>query len=134
MTVHTLHNKTTAAINRPTVARILLGLEGVAVLVGAILLYREFTDFGWVFFVALLFVPDAAMLPYLLNKQAGMLGYNAAHTYLAPLVFMGVSLLLGWGWGLAAGLVWLAHIGMDRAVGYGLKYSTAFKDTHLDRV
>ena len=31
-------------------------------------------------------------------------------------------------------LIWLAHIGIDRALGYGLKYPTAFKDTHLQRV
>ncbi|KKB35215.1 hypothetical protein QY97_01956 [Bacillus thermotolerans] len=35
---------------------------------------------------------------------------------------------------LAVGLIWSAHIGMDRAIGYGLKYSTHFKDTHLNRV
>ena len=32
------------------------------------------------------------------------------------------------------GLIWLAHIGMDRAIGYGLKYPTNHKDTHLQRV
>jgi hypothetical protein len=26
------------------------------------------------------------------------------------------------------------HIGMDRALGFGLKYETDFKDTHLGRV
>ena len=31
-------------------------------------------------------------------------------------------------------LIWLAHIGMDRLLGYGLKYPSAFKDTHLQRV
>ena len=35
---------------------------------------------------------------------------------------------------LAVGLVWLAHIGIDRALGYGLKYPTHFEDTHLQRV
>lgn len=122
------------ATARPSVARVLLGLEGAAVFVAAILLYRAFSGFGWVFFVGLLLAPDAAMLPYMASKRAGMLGYNLAHTYLTPLALLGLALLWGWGWGLALGLVWLAHIGMDRAVGYGLKYSTAFKDTHLGRV
>ena len=31
-------------------------------------------------------------------------------------------------------LIWLAHIGVDRLLGYGLKYPTGFKDTHLQRV
>jgi hypothetical protein len=34
----------------------------------------------------------------------------------------------------AVALIWFAHIGMDRTVGYGLKYPTSFKDTHLQRV
>jgi hypothetical protein len=35
---------------------------------------------------------------------------------------------------LIAGAVLVAHVGMDRAVGYGLKYPTHFKDTHLQRI
>jgi hypothetical protein len=31
-------------------------------------------------------------------------------------------------------LVWLVHVGADRALGYGLKYPTRFEDTHLQRV
>lgn len=31
-------------------------------------------------------------------------------------------------------LIHLAHIGFDRALGYGLKYGTAFGDTHLCRI
>jgi hypothetical protein len=34
----------------------------------------------------------------------------------------------------AVALIWFAHISMDRTVGYGLKYPTSFKDTHLERV
>lgn len=125
--------RTTETATRPSLARILLGLEGAAAFVAAILLYRQVTDFGWVLFVALLIVPDAAMLPYLINKRAGMLGYNLVHTYVAPLALAGVSLFFGWNLGLALAFIWGAHIGMDRSVGYGLKYSTAFKDTHLGR-
>ncbi|RKQ33951.1 DUF4260 family protein [Oceanobacillus halophilus] len=32
------------------------------------------------------------------------------------------------------GLIWTAHIGMDRMIGFGLKYPTAFKDTHIQRI
>jgi len=31
-------------------------------------------------------------------------------------------------------LIWFAHIGIDRALGYGLKYTSGFKDTHLGRL
>ena len=132
MTAHTPPTEPTAA--RPSFARIMLSLEGATMFVVAILLYRQFTDFGWVLFAALLLAPDLAMLPYLLNKRTGMLGYNLAHTYVTPLVLIGLSLVLGWGLGTALAFIWLAHIGMDRTVGYGLKYSTGFKDTHLGRV
>ena len=132
MTAHTPPTEPTAA--RPSFARIMLSLEGATMFVVAILLYRQFTDFGWVLFAALLLAPDLAMLSYLLNKRAGMLGYNLAHTYVTPLVLVGLSLVLGWGLGTALAFIWLAHIGMDRTVGYGLKYSTGFKDTHLGRV
>jgi hypothetical protein len=132
MTAHTPPTEPTAA--RPSFARIMLSLEGATMFVVAILLYRQFTDFGWVLFAALLLAPDLAMLSYLLNKRAGMLGYNLAHTHVTPLVLIGLSLVLGWGLGTALAFIWLAHIGMDRTVGYGLKYSTGFKDTHLGRV
>jgi hypothetical protein len=29
-------------------------------------------------------------------------------------------------------LIWTAHIGFDRLLGFGLKYSNRFKDTHLN--
>lgn len=34
----------------------------------------------------------------------------------------------------AVALIWLLHIGFDRAIGYGLKYPSSFKETHLGRV
>ncbi|MGH9197581.1 MAG: DUF4260 family protein, partial [Acidimicrobiia bacterium] len=60
--------------------------------------------------------------------------YNLVHSYLAP------AALLGGAWGfrapmlLLAGCVLAAHIGVDRLLGYGLKYPSRFKDTHLQRV
>ena len=35
---------------------------------------------------------------------------------------------------MAGALIWIAHIGFDRALGYGLKYATGFRDTHLGRI
>lgn len=34
----------------------------------------------------------------------------------------------------AIGIIWSAHIGMDRMFGFGLKYSTGFNDNHLNRI
>lgn len=74
------------------------------------------------------------MLGYAANKTIGAALYNLAHTYTAP--FLAFLILWGSGHGSALWLVWIwiAHIGFDRLLGYGLKYETAFKDTHLQKV
>ena len=35
---------------------------------------------------------------------------------------------------ISLGLIWFAHIGFDRMMGFGLKYPTRFGDTHLGRI
>lgn len=117
-----------------TMPAVLLRLEGFIVLAVSIVLYWQFTDAsGWLF-IALLLVPDFAMLPYLINPQWGAISYNIVHSYTLPVTLAIVALLAGWTFGLALALIWTAHISMDRTVGYGLKYSLEFKDTHLGRV
>ncbi|WP_407703060.1 DUF4260 domain-containing protein [Virgibacillus tibetensis] len=108
-------------------------MEGMAVLLISIYFYAV-SDFSWVLFFVLLLAPDLSMLGYLKHNQFGAVIYNVFHTYVFPivLVLVGISLLLPTL--LAIGLIWFAHIGIDRSVGYGLKYPTAFKDTHLQRV
>lgn len=74
------------------------------------------------------------MLGYFVSQTVGAAVYNFAHTYTVPLLLLSVL----WFTNQAAyswlALIWLAHIGMDRMLGFGLKYATAFKDTHLSRV
>jgi hypothetical protein len=121
---------TDLAIARP---RVLLRLEGAAVLALAVAGYRA-SGGSWWLFALLLLAPDLAALGYLAGSRAGAATYNLVHTYVLPLALLGYGL---WGTSplaLSLALIWLAHIGMDRAVGYGLKYATAFKDTHLGRV
>ena len=55
--------------------------------------------------------------------------YNIAHTYVAPAVLVAVTSLGEPQVGLA--LIWVAHIGFDRLLGYGLKYHDGFGHTHL---
>jgi hypothetical protein len=78
------------------------------------------------------------MLGYLYNNKVGALAYNLFHTYTVPVVIIIGSLVFQQyalsGTPLAVGLIWTAHIAMDRMLGYGLKYPTNFKDTHLNRV
>ena len=112
--------------------RLLLRLEGVAALAVAVALYAH-AGFSWPIFALLLLSPDLSMLAYFAGPRAGAAVYNVAHTYAValPLVLAGFFAALP---ALtAAGLILIAHIGLDRALGYGLKYSTAFGDTHLGR-
>lgn len=109
---------------------LLLRAEGLALLAAAAAGYGALGGSWWLF-AGLLLVPDLAMLGYLAGPRAGAAAYNALHTTLGPallgLLAFGIS-STGLG-GLA--LIWAAHIGMDRAAGYGLKYASGFGATHL---
>ncbi len=114
-------------------AILLLRLEGLVVLLLATWLY-SLHGAGWLIFVVLFFVPDLSMLGYLRDPRLGAMTYNVAHTYAVPLLLIGAAVLAGHPALLAAGLIWVAHIGLDRMLGYGLKLPTAFHDTHLGRI
>lgn len=86
---------------------------------------------GWLLFAALFLVPDVSMVGYLKDSRLGAVTYNAAHTYLGPAVLGAAA---WWGGIPAAGhvaVVWSAHIGLDRLLGYGLKSPAGFHVTHL---
>lgn len=111
--------------------RLWLRAEGAAVLVLAVLLYRG-GDASWVVFAALFLVPDLSFAAYLAGPRAGAVVYNLMHSYALPLLL--AVAILGTGNSPAIPLIWAAHIGFDRALGYGLKYPTAFGNTHLGRI
>jgi hypothetical protein len=112
---------------------ILLRMEGGVALAVSVLLYREM-HFGWLLFAILILTPDFSMVGYLGGAKIGAPVYNLVHTLTGPLLLIGFSLLTARTSLLAYGLIWTAHIGMDRMLGFGLKYPTNFKDTHLQRV
>jgi hypothetical protein len=111
----------------------LLRLEGATVLVCATFAFSEVSG-NWLQYALLFFVPDISMLAYLFGRRTGTTLYNVAHSYLAPAILILCGHLGDLPLALSAGLIWIAHIGFDRAAGYGLKYGTAFADTHLGRV
>jgi hypothetical protein len=111
----------------------ILRLEGAAALAGAVALYAH-AGFSWPVFALLFLAPDLAMLGYLAGPKTGAVAYNLVHTYAGPPILALAGYLFTTDLALALALTWVAHIGLDRALGYGLKYPTRFGDTHLGRV
>ncbi len=112
---------------------LLLRIEGAVLLVGALWAYGT-QGSNWWLFAALLLAPDLAMLGYLAGTGIGAAGYNLVHNYVPPVLLAGYGGWAGQPFALQLAAIWLAHIGMDRLLGYGLKYPTVFQDTHLQRV
>jgi Domain of unknown function (DUF4260) len=111
----------------------LLRVEGAAMLAGSALLYWM-NGGSWWLFALLLLAPDVSMVGYLAGPRVGAALYNAFHSYPLPAALGIVGLLVGAPLAVALALVWFAHIGMDRLMGYGLKFPTGFNDTHLQSV
>jgi hypothetical protein len=110
-----------------------LRVEGAAVLVAALVLYFDL-GYEWWLLVLLLLAPDLSALGFVAGQRVGTATYDIGHLEALPLALAVGGYLGDNDLALKLALIWLAHIGMDRAVGYGLKYPTHFKDTHLQRV
>ena len=113
--------------------RAILRLEGAASFATSAALYAH-TGLSWPLFVVLFLAPDLAMLGYLMGPRIGAIAYNAAHTHPLALPLALTGFLLGWPAALAVALIWIAHVGFDRALGFGLKYPAGFGETHLGRI
>ena len=112
---------------------LLLRLEGAAIFAGALALYLH-RDYGVLLFLVLLLAPDLSAVGYLAGPRVGAAAYDLVHTSVWPIALAVAGILADASLPVQLALIWLAHIGMDRAVGYGLKYPSGFKDTHLQRV
>lgn len=115
------------------IPRLVLRLEGAALLLLSSVVYG-WTDSSWWLFAALFLAPDLSFLGYLAGPRAGASIYNAVHTTLGPIVLGGVGYVLEWRTAFALSFIWAAHVGFDRALGYGLKYQAGFGFTHLGRI
>jgi len=113
--------------------QVLVRAEGGAVAFAAIALYFHL-DYSWLLLVVLVLAPDLSMLGYLAGPTIGAATYDAAHTYAFPIVLATLGVLTNTDVAVQVGLIWLTHIGVDRAIGYGLKYPSGFKDTHIQRI
>lgn len=114
--------------------RAILHLEGAAILIGAIWAYFGYLEGWWLAFVVLLLIPDVSILGFLGGTRIGAVTYNLVHNYVLSAGLVAAGLLVDSAPLIGLGLIFIAHVGMDRALGYGLKFPTHFKDTHLQRL
>lgn len=110
--------------------RIILQAEGAAVFALALGAYAQWGG-SWGLFGLLILAPDLAMIGYFFGNRFGAAVYNVGHTYVMPLTLVAIGMTTKADTAVAIGLIWIAHIGFDRMLGYGLKYETSFGDTHL---
>jgi hypothetical protein len=115
------------------VVKFWLHAEGAAAFVAGTLLYAH-AGGDWLLFLPVLLLPDVGLLGYLHNARFGALTYDLVHNWAVGLAVLGAGVALSstplW----LGGAILIAHVGMDRAVGYGLKYAEGAKVTHLQRV
>jgi hypothetical protein len=114
-------------------ARRWLRVEGLAALAAGIAIYlAQGGPLLWL--VPLVLAVDISMVGYLRGPKAGAVVYNLAHNQAAGLLVLGIGFATGTVGVTLIGAILVAHVGMDRLAGYGLKYPTAFRDTHLGRI
>jgi Domain of unknown function (DUF4260) len=112
--------------------RVVLQLEGLLVLIAACVAYSKF-GLGWGTFALWFLAPDLSFFGFIAGPKVGAIAYNSAHSYIGAICCISAGLLVSAPILLGAGMIWCAHIGFDRALGYGLKYATGFGFTHLGR-
>jgi hypothetical protein len=112
---------------------VLLRIEGAALFASLSAAYG-WSGHSWWLYAVLFFTPDVSMIGYLASARVGSLAYNAVHTTLGPILAGALGLVSGYALVPWLAVIWAAHIGFDRMLGYGLKYPTRFGDTHLGRL
>jgi len=108
-------------------------LEGATIVVASLAFYLHL-QFSLIWFVILLFAFDISMIGYLINSRIGAHVYNLAHSLIAPPLVLLMGAVTGSRLAIGLGLIWFSHIGLDRVLGYGLKFPTSFSKTHLGHI
>jgi hypothetical protein len=114
----------------PSEVTTFLRLEGLVIFSLAIAAFNMLGGNWWIF-ALLILAPDLSMLAWFAGPKTGARIYNLVHTYTLPAALGAVAFALGAMWLVPIALIWVAHIGLDRAIGYGLKYPESFRHTHL---
>lgn len=113
--------------------RKMIALEYLIAFLVSVFFYWYFA-FSFLYFFLLLFLPDITMLGYIVNTKIGALFYNIGHSLVVPAILVIIGFITVSPPLLMATIIWLAHIFLDRMLGYGLKYDDAFTKTHLQQI
>jgi hypothetical protein len=108
----------------------IISIEEVAMFLLAIFGF-SLLPFSWWVFPALLLLPDLSMIGYLINTKIGAIVYNLFHHKALAILIYVVGYQFSNSIFQLVGVILFAHASMDRVFGYGLKYFTDFKHTHL---
>jgi hypothetical protein len=122
-----------SATSDPTWIRPWLRAEGAATFAAGLAGFL-FLGLPWWAFLLLLIVPDVSMVGHLRGPRVGAIVYNLVHDLATGVAVAGLGLAIGSVPLAAAGAILVAHSGMDRMAGYGLKFPDAFRNTHLGRI
>ncbi|MBF4466772.1 DUF4260 domain-containing protein [Flavobacterium sp. LC2016-12] len=111
----------------------IIKLEELGLFILGIYLF-SLLNYEWWWFLALILVPDFSMLGYVFDTKIGAFLYNIFHhrgiavlLYIIGCYFKIEILQL-------TGIILFSHSSMDRFFGYGLKYESGFKYTHLGEI
>jgi hypothetical protein len=111
----------------------LLRAEGLAIFLFALMAY-QFLGFAWGFFILLFLLPDLSLIAYFHSPDVGAIAYNITHSYILPLLLFAYGFFVSSSEADKLAIIWIAHIGLDRALGFGLKYSRGFRYTHMGKL
>jgi hypothetical protein len=111
----------------------IIKFEGIAVFLTCLYFYSTL-DASWLVFALLWLVPDISMAGYFKDKKIGAIMYNLAHTYILAIAIVVWGLWQGDNFIVSLGVILASHIGLDRFLGFGLKYQSGFKDTHIQKL
>jgi hypothetical protein len=110
-----------------------LKLEELGLFLFGIYLFNQL-EYSWWWFLVFLLAPDFSMIGYVFGNKSGAFLYNLFHhraiaiiIYLSGIYFSNHLIEL-------IGIILFSHAAMDRIMGYGLKYETGFKCTHLGEI
>ncbi|MDO8269447.1 MAG: DUF4260 domain-containing protein [Candidatus Levybacteria bacterium] len=113
--------------------KLITKLEGLAVLIASLFFYT-LVEGNWIVFLLLILLPDISMIGYFKNKKIGSITYNIVHNFFTAFLIITFGFVMNQILIQQLGIIMLAHVGMDRVFGYGLKYPDSFKKTHIQKL